>query len=375
MTLQTRKPTGKPSWPILVLAGREGAGKTWAAIEASSSNLVGRTIYVGFGEDDPDEYSLIPGASFDIAVHDGTYAGLLETVRDAVAEPHGDKPTLIILDSGTRLWNVIGDNMQAIANRRAKGTRNAASGNYTISTDLWNVAADQWKDVMDALREHNGPVIITARLDPVTVMENGQPTKDKDWKVQAHKSLVFDATAVIEMRERGQYLITKVKSVRKQLDKPTLYPGFTVEGFYTSLGLAEGTGERAHATVMADKSGTEPARQNAPQAPAPVVEPEVDQAVLDEWLRVKALIDGCVTREDFRTLMESGVKSLAGEKIPGDSKGRRVGDYLNHVWSGLPAADAQTGEVKEPEPTTEWPTAKIPEAQVTEAGGEDEAPF
>lgn len=383
MALQTRKPTGKPAWPILLLAGREGAGKTWAAIEASASQLVGRTIYLGFGEDDPDEYGLIEGANFDIAVHDGTYQGLLDATRDAVSEPPaGDKPTLLILDSGTRLWNVIGDNMQAIANRRANGRRNQASGDYTISTDLWNVAAAQWQDVMDALREHRGPVIVTARLDPVTVMENGQPTKEKEWKVQAHKSLVFDASAVVEMRERGQAILTKVKSVRHPLDKPRPLTSFTVDTFWGQLGLADGTGERSHSTVVADRSGAEPARRGQPEPTnadeaAPAAPAGVDPAAVAAWLEWKETIDSAPDRGALKDLVEkNGLGALLQREIPGDPKGRKVSDYLNHVWSQLPestpeavTADPGSGEV------TEWKAAEIPADQPAEAVSDDEVPF
>lgn len=257
MTLQTRRPTGLPSWPILLLAGREKAGKSWAAVAASASDLIGRTLYIGIGEDDPDEYALIPGADFEIVQHDGTYPGILQAVTEAAAEPHGDKPTMLIVDSMTRLWNLIGDNMQAIANTRARGRRNA-NGDYTISADLWNVAANQWADVMDALRDHRGPVIVTARLDPVTVMENGQPTTQKEWKIQGHKSLPFDATAIVEMRERGHFLLTGVKSARVQLPAPEVLKTFTVDALWERLGLAEGTGDRTHAQVQADTTGAEP---------------------------------------------------------------------------------------------------------------------
>lgn len=257
MTLNTRRPTGKPAWPILLLAGREKAGKSWAAITASASPLVGRTLYIGIGEDDPDEYSLIPGADFEIVVHDGTYPGILNAVNAAINEPVGEKPTLIIVDSMTRLWNLISDNMQAIANRRAKGRKNA-NGDFTVSADLWNTAANQWQDVMDALRVHQGPAIVTARLDSVAVMENGQPTAQKEWKVQAHKSLVFDATAVIEMRERGQFLLTGVKSARLQLERPRPFPDFTVDTLWAQLGISDGTGDRTHAAVNADHTGADP---------------------------------------------------------------------------------------------------------------------
>lgn len=258
MALKTRQPTGKPSWPILLLAGREKAGKSWAAVAASASDLIGRALYIGIGEDDPDEYALIPGARFEIVEHDGTYPGILQAVTEATSEPDGEKPTLIIVDSMTRLWNLIGDNMQAIANQRAKGRRNP-NGDYTISADLWNVAAGQWQDVMDTLRTHQGPVILTARLDSVAVMENGAPTAQKEWKIQGHKSLPFDAAAIVEMRERGQFLLTGVKSARVQLARPEPLKEFTVDALWARLGLAEGTGERVHAQVQADPSGAEPA--------------------------------------------------------------------------------------------------------------------
>lgn len=294
MTLTTRKPTGKPPWPILLLAGREKAGKTWAAITASASPHVGRTLYIGIGEDDPDEYSLLPGADFDIVVHDGTFPGILDAIRAAVAEPAGEHPTLIIVDSMTRLWNLIGDNMQEVANKRAKGRRNA-NGDFTISADLWNTAASQWQDVMDALRIHQGPVIVTARLDPVAVMENGQPTAQKEWKVQAHKSLVFDASAIIEMRERGQFLIAGVRSARIQLDAPKTFPNFTVDTLWADLGLSDGTGERTHATVHADRSGSEPnATRDRIQAAVTAIGGAQDRASFDdlEDLAKKRGIDG-----------------------------------------------------------------------------------
>ncbi|WP_442575901.1 AAA family ATPase [Microbacterium sp. F51-2R] len=318
MTLTTRKPTGMPSWPILLLAGREKAGKTWAAITASTSPLIGRTLYIGIGEDDPDEYALIPGADFDIVVHDGTYPGILDAIQAAVAEPVGEKPTLIIVDSMTRLWNLISDNMQEIANRRAKGRRNS-NGDYTVSTDLWNTAATQWQDVMDALRLHNGPVIVTARLDSVAVMENGQPTTQKEWKVQAHKSLVFDASAIIEMRERGKFLITGVKSARIQLDAPKAFPDFTVDRLWADLGLSDGTGERTHATVHADRTGAEPAStQERVAKAATLIAAATDSAALDK------LEDLAKTR---------GIAGIAEVKAALESKRAELGSSLTDHWA------------------------------------------
>lgn len=260
MTLETRPPTGKPNWPMVVLGGREKAGKTWAALLASSSQLVARTFYIGIGEDDPDEYALIPGAKFEIVLHDGTYNGILRAVEDVAVLPRGEKPHLMVVDSMTKLWDLVVDNAQGIANRRASGKK-TASGDYSISPDLWNVAASQWKDVMDAIRRHWGPSILTARLDEVMVMENGVPTKAKQWKVQAHKSLVFDAGVLVEMHERGHALITGAKSARLQLEKPMDAPDFTIAELWKVLGITAETemGERVHQGTVSDDPSIEAA--------------------------------------------------------------------------------------------------------------------
>ena len=119
MSLKTRKPTGLAPWPITLVAGAEKAGKSWSAAEASGSDLIGRTLWIGIGEDDPDEYALIPGANFEIVEHAGTYRSILDELTNAVAEPQGDKPTLIVVDSMTRLWDLIVSDVQEIANLRS----------------------------------------------------------------------------------------------------------------------------------------------------------------------------------------------------------------------------------------------------------------
>lgn len=259
MALQTRKPTGLPSWPIGLLAGKEKTGKSWACAQASASPLLNRTLWIGVGENDPDEYGVVPGANFEIVVHDGSYGGILAAVRDAVAEPRGERPNLIVLDSGTRLWNLITDNAQVAANRRAKGRKNA-NNDYTISMDLWNVAAQQWKDVMDVLRGHDGPVLITARLDEVAVMDGGQPTTERTWKVQGHKSLPFDVDWVVEMRERGKFLLTGVRSAHMPLAGPTEVAGWTVDAMWSRLGIAQGSqmGARTHSDTVRESEDVVP---------------------------------------------------------------------------------------------------------------------
>lgn len=251
--MRTRKPTGKPSWPITLLAGAEKAGKSYSAALAAASDLIGATYWVGIGEDSPDEYGLL--ADFDIVEHDGTYQGILTALTEIAALPKlGDeKQVLLVVDSMTRLWDLITDNAQATANKRAvakakKYNKAEPSGDVQITMDLWNAAKSQWGHVMDAIRAHQGPSLLTARLESVTVMDaQGQPTKEKQAKVKAEKSLPYDVGAVIEMPVRGETYITGVRSVRLQLPERTLVKDFTVDMFWRKLGLHDTeTGKRTH---------------------------------------------------------------------------------------------------------------------------------
>jgi len=200
------------------------------------------------------------GADFDIVLHDGTYAGIRGAVEDVVAEPRVDgKPTLIVFDSATRAWNLIVDNAQAVANRKARGKQDPLTGDYSVTPDLWNAAAAQWAGIINPLLRHQGPVVVTARIDNVMVMRNGQPTQEKEWKIQSHKTLPFDASAVIEMHERGHYLLTGVRSARIALPEPRVLPSdFTLSWFWEQLGLQSGVGERMHSGIVGD-SGLEDA--------------------------------------------------------------------------------------------------------------------
>jgi hypothetical protein len=230
-----RKPTGKPSWPVLLLAGREKAGKSYQAALASTSDLIDRTFWVGFGEKDPDEYGAIKGARFEIAEHDGSLVDLQNTIRYLNSIPAGDKPHMLVIDSATRIWNTLGDKATFLAVKRGSTDRN---GEPIVGMDLWNKVTREWLAIMTLVRAHKGPVILTARLDTVTVMDDhGKPTKAKSEKVKGQKDLAYDVDAIVEMPERGTAELTGARSVLYNLPSRTVLPDFTVDGLWRKLGL------------------------------------------------------------------------------------------------------------------------------------------
>ena len=289
MSLKTRKPTGLAPWPITLVAGAEKAGKSWSAAEASGSDLIGRTLWVGIGEDDPDEYALIPGANFEIVEHAGTYRSILDELTNAVAEPQGDKPTLIVVDSMTRLWDLIVGDVQEIANRRArekarKYNKPVSDDDVQISMDLWNTAKQRWEHVIDTLRFHTGPVVLTARLKQVTVMgADGKPTTEKTWKIEAEKSLPYDVGAIVELPARGEAYLSGVASASAGRDWLAEVAAATdtlmLRQIYADAKAAGAPPAVASAITTRAEALTQ--EEPLPAAPPPDADPEADQRWLD----------------------------------------------------------------------------------------------
>lgn len=239
MALTTRKPSAKPSWPVLLLAGAEKSGKSYGCALASASDKISRTLWVSVGETDPDQYGAIPGADFEIVEHDGSVNGILQVLTEIASLPPEEKPVLLVVDSMTRLWEMVTDALQVTATNRAKKNGKNAE-DAPISMDLWNRGKGMWKHLVHAINAHNGPVLLTARLEPVTVMDDrGRPTPIKADKIKTEKSLPYDVDGVIQMPERGRTIIDGLRSVVVKLDGPTEYPDFTVDALWSSLGLGD----------------------------------------------------------------------------------------------------------------------------------------
>lgn len=267
MALKTRKPTGKPPWPVALVAGMEKAGKSFAAAEASASPLIDRTFWFSQGEDDPDEYGAIEGARFEIVEYDGTFRDLYLKMKEAAAEPMDPaKPHLWVLDSGTKLWDLISDMAQVEKNRRWEKRQQAGKTvevipgeGLRVDFDLWTVARTRWDAILELMSSHQGPSIITARLEKKVVVDerSGEPTKEREWKVLAQKMLPFEVGVVIELHARGEAYLTGVRSLRFQPTQArTPYPDFTMHDLWTKLGLAEegAVGPRIHTQVTGEES-------------------------------------------------------------------------------------------------------------------------
>lgn len=267
----TRKPTGKPSWPMMLLAGVEKSGKSWSAAAFSASDMVGRTFFIEVGEHYADEYGRLPGVRYEIVPHNGTYRDIATAVEWAVAQPRGEdgKPNCVIFDSGTVLWEMLSDQAHRTAYRRWRKKNPDApepEEEVQVTMDLWNIAKDKFADIARMLYQHDGPSIITGRLEQVAVVVGGKPTNEKAWKVRAEKNLPFEVDVVVQARAPRTWEITGLRSTRLQLPegkKNTIpLPGFTVEDLLRKLGHDE-PGAVAPRSVTLLRPDDEPGPQYA----------------------------------------------------------------------------------------------------------------
>lgn len=223
--IRSRKPTCVVPYPFVLLEGEEKSGKSWAAILLSASPRVGATYVIDLGEGGADEYGAIPGARFEIIDHDGTYHDILGQVEAVKAEAArakaaGDPPVVLVLDTMTDVWEGLKDWAAERARGQSKNKAKLAQDPHAevdVSRNLWNDAGARYRRLMTALLTFPGIVVATARGKEISATDptTGQPYRDgrRDYRVESHKTLPFDATVWVRMFRTERPLVVGCRSV------------------------------------------------------------------------------------------------------------------------------------------------------------------
>nr|WTB35210.1 ATP-binding protein [Streptomyces sp. NBC_00830] len=268
--LKTRKPTGIVPWPLILLEGEEGAGKSYSAAEFSASDRIGQMYCIDLAEGSADEYAAIPGARYLIIDHDGTYRDILEQIRAVFLEARraaaaGEPPVVLSVDSGTSLWRMLKNwtHERARRSRRnAEVLQQDPDASIDVGMNLWNDATERWMDVIHLLQTFPGIAIITARGKQITAIdEGGKPVTDrgrvlKEWKVQAQKDLAFDCSVWVRMRRGKAPQVIKARSLQLRVEdgKPLTLPDFTVEDLvFNRLGCSVESQPRQMPALVGDR--------------------------------------------------------------------------------------------------------------------------
>lgn len=192
--LATRPLTGKERHPLILLSGGYKVGKSWAIAAASTDPRVARLRVLEVGRDTGamDEYGAIPGARVELIEHDSTWAGVSAQIQAACAapSPEHDGYNILAIDGATSLWALL--------------SRTAQAGGRDIGPGGWAALNATWDDLLDTLRTHDGPVILTARAD-----DGGE-----DLKARVQKDLPYDVDVVVQASTHRNFSLRGVRSVR-----------------------------------------------------------------------------------------------------------------------------------------------------------------
>ncbi|NGO67878.1 hypothetical protein [Streptomyces boncukensis] len=261
---ESRKPTGKPNPPIVLMTGPEKTGKSYEAALGSASDLIGMTYWIEIGgtEGTADYYGRIPGARYEIVPHDGSYQDILDAIRWVIQQPRNDdRPNMLVIDSMTCLWDMLSDEIALFARRRAvrKAQENrrrlpTADDPVVIDSDLWNRVKDRWGEVLWLLRRHAGPCLLIARQEIVTAFENDKPTRHTTRKVKAEKNLPAAVDAIVELHALGEAYLTGVRTLHMPI-KPgetQRFMDFGVDALLRRLGLEEAAETRSASELRPD---------------------------------------------------------------------------------------------------------------------------
>ncbi|MFI5990302.1 hypothetical protein ACIBAC_00410 [Streptomyces sp. NPDC051362] len=253
----SRKPTGLPNPPMILLAGAEKTGKSRLAAEGTASELIGKTwwIEIGGSEGTADYYGRIPGANYEIVPHDGSYQDILDAVRWAVAQPPAveGKRNMIVIDNVTVLWDMLSDEQALYARWRAEknAQENRRKGPnpdlpVVVGHDLWNRAKDRWGEILWLLRRHTGPTLLLARQEVVTAFENDKPTRDKTRKIKTEKNLPAAVDAIVELHALGEAYLTGVRTLHWEVTpgQSERFHNFSIDALLRRMGFHEAAATR-----------------------------------------------------------------------------------------------------------------------------------
>ena len=287
--LRTRRPTGRPSWPLILLAGEPKTGKTHRACEFTGDPRVGKAFMLDLGEGCADEYINVPGADYEIVDHDGTWIDIIEqveAVRDlARAElAAGRPPVCLIIDSMTTEWATLSAWVDTRA-RRSKGNRKLLEADPDAEIDVghmyWNDATSRHNRLMNILRTFPGVVIMTALEGEKTQFgADGKPLKingqaaPKVARPEGQKRLTADATHWVRLSLDAEPVVVGMRAPgRKNIipgkDKPEPWPDFTLAKLvFDYMGLSPRAAQVRSVPVL-DADQVAPGEEPQPGDPRP----------------------------------------------------------------------------------------------------------
>lgn len=240
--IRTRKPTGAVPWPLVLVEGPEKSGKSWMCAEFTADQRIGQSYWIDLGEGSADEYAAIDGADYLVVDHNGTWPdiiGQVTAIHTEAGRAHaaGENPTVLIVDSMSAEWDMLKDWVGSRARESNYAKRLLAKdpdAEIKPAMNYWNDANDRHGKLMRLLMTFPGIVVVTARGKEVAKLDSaGKPMpNEREYKVEGHKSLAFDASAWVRLSRDAAPLVVGARSVnhgvQPGVDKPRPVPDLSI---------------------------------------------------------------------------------------------------------------------------------------------------
>jgi hypothetical protein len=342
VTLRTRKPTGMVPPPVILLEGETGSGRSWTTAELSSSENVGRTLWVELGDESTaDQYGAIPGVRYEIVRPDNAgevwdWDSLYTAARDArdeaaKAAANGEPPMVLVVDQVGAIWDMLSewaDNRARNTKANKKELAENPNFEYVIGSNFWNDATDRWRKFITVMLTFKGIVVLLSRGEEITLFENGQPTKKKTWKVAGQKSLTSSMPIWVRLTRDGNPKLVKLRAVvngiKPGVDREQALPGFTLERLiFERYGWdPQASGSRELVPMVA---GDEPPESPRFLAFLTAIETAPDEeSVKRQWPHVPSAVEkGEITQaegEKLRAAVKVKLADLAAAEKPAEAQ-------------------------------------------------------
>jgi hypothetical protein len=257
--LQTRKPTGQVSWPVILVEGGEGTGKTYAMAELTADPRVGRAFWFDLGEGSADEFGAV--GDYEIVGLDGTWADLIDQLYNVIdvaeaAHAAGEPPVVLCIDSITAVWGMCSGWAQAkAASSRAakKALAEDPDADINIGPLVWTNAANRWYSFFRPLKMSPMIVAVAAKAADTVAIENGKPVQGKTvYKIKAQRDLPYDVNAIVRLAVDQPPTVTKCRSPKWSL-RPGIDPPRKIRDLSLAKLIFDGMGFDPGHTQIADQ--------------------------------------------------------------------------------------------------------------------------
>lgn len=277
-TLAFREPTGRTSYPLILLEGEEYSLKSTLAVMLGLDPRLGEVWMLPVGEE-VDWLSAI--APFKVVEHNGQWwqiIGAVEQMHAAACaiRAAGGKPPLLILDSASKVWELLSTWAEYRARSSDDNRRRLAldpNAEINIGHTFWNAANRRHRRLVHLLRSMPAVVVVTGRGKFVSAFdrETGRPVPgQREYSVQVQAELPYATTAWVRLSREGHPQIVGARMAQGGI-RPGVNAPMTVDPDDPRFAALAETGFNLSwlLDVLAfDPAVTEPAQAVEPDADA-----------------------------------------------------------------------------------------------------------